>query len=117
MRCAAHVLLVLAVSVLSLPAATLAQAQPREVVPPVTRVPASFCELLREEDRDVARRFYAKHIDVKGTPVVASGVVADQALQRTYAIVTKMLAGRPDVLQAMVRNRMYLIIIGKDQVY
>jgi hypothetical protein len=28
-----------------------------------------------------------------------------------------MLAGRPDILTAMVSNRMYLIIIGKDQVY
>ena len=28
-----------------------------------------------------------------------------------------MLAGRPDILEAMVKNRMYLIIIGKDQVY
>ena len=92
-------------------------AAPREVIPPVTKVPDSFFQLLRDDDRDVARRFYAKHIDVKGMPVVASGVVDDAALQRTYSIVTHMLAGRPDVLQAMVRNRMYLIIIGKDQVY
>src|SRR5688572_10626550 len=94
-----------------------AQAAPRPTVPAVTKVPASFFELLREGDRDVARRFYGKHIDVKGMPVVASAVVDDAALQRTYTIVTRMLAGRPDVLQAMVRNRMYLIIIGKDQVY
>ncbi len=91
--------------------------QTREAIPPVTRVPASFFDLLREGDRDIARRFYGKYIDVKGMPVVASGVVADAALQRTYTIVTRMLAGRPDVLQAMVRNGMYLIIIGKDQVY
>ena len=101
----------------SMPAMTAAQSAAREVVPPVTRVPASFFQLLREDDRDVARGFYAKHIDVKGMPVVASAAVADAALQRTYTIVTRMLAGRPDVLQAMVRNRMYLIIIGKDQVY
>ncbi len=94
-----------------------AQTPVREPVSPVTRVPASFFELLREEDRAVARRFYGKYIDVKGMPVVASAVVADEALQRTYTIVTRMLAGRPDVLQSMVRNRMYLIIIGKDQVY
>ena len=86
-------------------------------VPRVTRPPESFFQLLGEADRDIARRFYAKHIDVKGMPVVAAGVVDDLALQRTYTIVTRMLAGRPDILQAMVRNRMYLIIIGKDQVY
>ena len=96
---------------------TGAQPAARATVPPVTKVPESFFQLLREEDRDVARRFYAKYIDVKGMPVVAAGVVDNAALQRTYTIVTSMLAGRPDVLQAMVKNRMYLIIIGKDQVY
>jgi len=49
--------------------------------------------------------------------VAASGEVADLALQRTYDLVTHLLAGRPDVLQAMISNGMYLIIIGKDQVY
>ena len=105
----------LALILAAAPAAS--QAPPRQAVPPVTKVPQSFFQLLREEDRDVARRFYAKHIDVKGMPVVAAAVVDDAALQRTYTMVTRMLAGRPDVLQAMVRNRMYLIIIGKDQVY
>jgi alpha-glucosidase len=98
-------------------AAVAAQSGPRPSAPAVTKVPDSFYAFLREQDRDVARRFYGKHIDVKGMPVVASGVVDDAALQRTYTIVTRMLAGRPDVLQAMVKNRMYLIIIGKDQVY
>src|SRR5205814_6234851 len=36
---------------------------------------------------------------------------------RTYDIVTHMLAGRPDLLDAMVQNGTRLIIIGKDQVY
>jgi hypothetical protein len=43
--------------------------------------------------------------------------VADLALQRTYSIVTHLLAGRPDIIEALVKNKMYLIIIGKDQVY
>lgn len=65
----------------------------------------------------IYRNFYKKYIDVKGLPVAAHGDVADRALQRTYEIVTHMLAGRPDVLQAMVESNTYLIIIGKDQVY
>src|SRR5688500_3772680 len=117
MRFVSHLLVVLGAFLASNPATAAAQATAREVVPPVTKVPESFFQLLRDEDREVARRFYAKHIDVKGMPVVASGAVDNAALQRTYTIVTRMLAGRPDVLQAMVRNRMYLIIIGKDQVY
>ena len=85
--------------------------------PPVTAPPETFFELVSERDRDVARQFYRKYIDVKGMPVVAASEVADRALQRTYSIVTHLLAGRPDVIEAMVKNRMYLIIIGKDQVY
>src|ERR1051325_6833749 len=88
-----------------------------EQCPPVTTPPESFFKLVRERDREVARQFYKKCIDVKGMPVAASAEVSDLALQRTYEIVTHLLAGRPDVLQAMVKNKMYLIIIGKDQVY
>src|SRR6185503_2169938 len=85
--------------------------------PSVTAPPDSFFQIVAERDQDAARNFYKKYIDVKGMPVVAAGEVADLALQRTYDIVTHLLGGRPDVLQAMVSNRMYLIIIGKDQVY
>ena len=88
-----------------------------DVIPPVTPPTDAFFDLVGEEDREVARQFYGKQIDVLGMPVVASDEVADLALQRTYEIVTHMLAGRPDLLQAMVRNRMYLVVIGKDQLY
>jgi alpha-glucosidase len=96
--------------------ATAARASSADA-PPVTAPPEAFFQIVREKDRDAARQFYKKYIDVKGMPVVAAGEVADQALQRTYSIVTHMLAGRPDVLEAMVKNEMYLIIIGRDQVY
>jgi hypothetical protein len=85
--------------------------------PQVTAPPESFFEKVREPDRQAARQFYKKYMDVKGMPVVASAEVADLALQRTYEIVTHMLAGRPDVLEAMVDRGMYLVIIGKNQVY
>jgi hypothetical protein len=85
--------------------------------PAVTAPPGSFFEKVRERDREAARAFYKKYIDVKGLPVVAAGEVADEALQRAHSIVTHLLAGRPDVLGAMVKNGTRLIIIGKDQVY
>jgi alpha-glucosidase len=97
--------------------AACAQAAPRADYPPVTPPPASFFELVRDRDREAARQFYKKFIDVKGMPVVAAGEVADLALQRTYDIVVHLLTGRPDILRAMVTNGMYLIVIGKDQVY
>lgn len=79
--------------------------------------PEKFFELVREKYRVKARDFYKKHINVGGLPVAASADVADAALVRTSEIVNHMLAGRPDILEAMVKNGMYLIIIGKDQVY
>lgn len=83
----------------------------------VTAPPDAFFEKVRREDRDAARGFYRKHLDVNGIPVVAADVVADLALERTRWIVSHMLAGRPDIAAAMVEDGMYLIIIGKDQVY
>jgi alpha-glucosidase len=86
-------------------------------VPAVTEPPEAFFTKVAEKDRDVARRFYKKYLDVKGVPVVASSAVADEALRRTHYLVTHLLAGRPDVLEAMVKHGTRLVIIGKDQVY
>src|SRR5688500_20119548 len=72
MRLASRLSLTILLVTLGVPAAAAAQAAARDVLPPVTKVPESFFALLREEDREVARRFYGKHIDVKGMPVVAS---------------------------------------------
>jgi alpha-glucosidase len=85
--------------------------------PKVAEPPESFFAMVHAQDREAARGFYKKYLEVDGMPVVASEEVADAALMRTREIVTHMLAGRPDVVQAMVKNGMYLIIIGKDQVY
>lgn len=95
-----------------------AQERPRsEEVPRVTAPPESFFAKVRERDRELAVRFYKKYVDVKGVPVVAAAEVADEALQRTWHIVTHMLAGRPDILETMAKSGTRLIIIGKDQVY
>jgi hypothetical protein len=100
------------VCLLLVPRIAIAQA-----LPPVTAPPETLFERFRPGDRDVARKFYKKYIDVKGMAVIAAAEVADEALQRTYDIVAHMLAGRPDILDAMVQNGTRLIIIGKDQVY
>lgn len=99
------------------PSAEAKQSEPASNSPRVTAPPEAFIQKIRESDRAVAREFYRKYIDVKGMPVTASAEVDDRALQRTYYIVTHLLAGRPDILQAMVTNGTRLIIIGKDQVY
>ena len=85
--------------------------------PPVVAPADSFFEKFRDNDREAARTFYKKTVDVNGLTVAASGEVADEALVRTHEIVSHMLAGRPDVLAAMAKHGTRLIIIGKDQVY
>lgn len=88
-----------------------------EKLPPVTAPPESFFDKVRERDRNEARKFYKKYLDVKGVAVVAAAEVANEALQRVYYLVTHLLAGRPDILELMAKNGTRLIIIGKDQVY
>ncbi len=94
-----------------------AAAKGSSAAPAVTSPPEEFFLKFRDRDREVARKFYKKYLDVKGLSVAASADVADLALQRTYEIVSHLLAGRPDILQAMVKNGTRLIIIGNDQVY
>lgn len=108
-------ILAIASLIVASPTVGATQTQPRP--PRVTSPPEFFFAKVRESDKAAARAFYKKYIDVKGMPVVSSGEVADAALQRTFTIVTSMLAGRPDIIEAMVKSGMYLIIIGKDQVY
>jgi hypothetical protein len=114
MKLSQYVTITVVLTLLPLVGSLYAQANAHS---PVTAPPESFFAKVREKDRDAARAFYRKYLDVQGMPVVASAEVADLALQRTFEIVTHMLAGRPDVIQAMVDRGMYLTIIGKDQVY
>jgi len=85
--------------------------------PKVIEPPDTLFDHFKPNDRNAARAFYKKYLDVKGMPVLASPEVDDLALQRTWDIVTHLLASRPDVLHAMVAAGTRLIIIGKDQVY
>jgi hypothetical protein len=93
-----------------------ASAQEKDA-PKVSAPPDAVFDRYRKDDRDAARKFYKKYLDVKGVAVLASGEVADEALLRTHHIVSRVLAGRPDVLEAMAKNGTRLIVIGKDQVY
>jgi hypothetical protein len=98
-----------------------AEKQPAEklpvIRPKVTAPPEAFFEKYPERDREAARKFYAKYLDVGGVSIAAAGAVADEALLRAHDLVTHLLAGRPDVLEVMAKAGTRLIIIGKDQVY
>ena len=71
----------------------LVHGQEKDQPPQVAAVPDAVFDKFRKDDRDVARRFYKKYLDVKGVAVLAAGEVADEALVRTHHIVTHMLAG------------------------
>jgi len=96
---------------------TAAKSAPASSSLTVTAPPAEFFDLVPERHRPAARDFYKKYLNIDGLPVVAADVVEDKALLRTHDIVTHILAGRPDVLTSMRKSGMYLIIIGRDQVY
>ena len=118
---AKHILPALALTLLTLscrsyPDPSALSAAPEES-PRVTAPPESFFARLPARDREAARAFYKKHLEINGVPLAASAEVSDLALQRDFYIVTHMLAGRPDILNAMVTNGTRLIIIGKDQKY
>jgi hypothetical protein len=99
------------------PGSSAARSTSGPELPAVTAPPKSFFAKVRERDREVAQRFYKKYVAVQGLPIVAAAEVADEALRRAHFIVTHVLAGRPDILKAMIDNGTRLIIIGKDQVY
>jgi len=118
MKHARRIIVALAISIISWDGPLVGHATAASDDPPqVTAPPESFFEMVRDRDRDAARQFYKKYVEVRAMPVVAAAEVENRALERTHEIVTGMLAGRPDVVEALVKNRMYLIIIGKDQVY
>ena len=59
--------------------------------------------------------YYTKYADAGGLPVVAPKQVDDRALAVAAYIVTKMLATRPDVRDALVAARVRVGVIGKSQ--
>jgi hypothetical protein len=59
--------------------------------------------------------FYAKHVPVGGLPVVGSAKVSDFALKEAAYLVGKMLEHRPDVREAMVRNKVRCAIMAYSE--
>src|SRR5258708_36740908 len=106
-----QVITAIALAGLTLAEGSRAQSATNAEYPPVRTPRESFFQLANQRDRDTARQFYKKCLDVKGMPLAASAEVADAALQRTYPIVTHLLAGRPDIIETTVKNRLYRIRI------
>jgi hypothetical protein len=59
--------------------------------------------------------FYKKHVDAGGIPVVGSGKVSDFALKEAAFLIDRMLAHRPDVRAAMVKNKVRFAVMAYDE--
>jgi len=59
--------------------------------------------------------FYQKHLDVEGLPVVGSAKVSDHALAEAAWIVRGMLPGRGDLLRAMGKNKVRLVVMAWNE--
>ncbi len=59
--------------------------------------------------------FYRKYIAVDGFPIVASAQVSNYALREAAFLVRHLLAHRPDVLKALVRAKVRLVVMGYNQ--
>jgi len=58
---------------------------------------------------------YQKFITIEGFPIVASGKVADEALFEAVYLADQMIGHRPDILEAMSKNKVRLAIIATDE--
>ena len=76
----------------------------------VIAIPKSIIEKYK-----IDPNFYKKMISARGMPITCSAKVSDAALLQADELVNKLLAGRPDVLQAMVDKNYRLIIIGANE--
>ncbi len=59
--------------------------------------------------------FYRKYLDAEGLPVVSSAAVSDPALREAANLVHHMLAGRPDVRAAMIRNKLRVAVMAATE--
>ncbi|HMF17773.1 MAG TPA: PVC-type heme-binding CxxCH protein, partial [Gemmataceae bacterium] len=59
--------------------------------------------------------FYTKHVSVHGFPVVGSAKVSDYAVLEAAYLIDKMLAKRPDILAALVKNKVRCAVMAYSE--
>jgi cyclophilin family peptidyl-prolyl cis-trans isomerase len=60
-------------------------------------------------------RFYQKHLDAGGLPVLGSAKVSDNALAEAAWIVRQMLTGRDDILRAMKDTKVRVVVMAAGE--
>ncbi len=66
--------------------------------------------------RRAARGFYRKYLNANGIPIMSSGAVPDEALQKFGYIVNMMLRKRPDIRARLVREGIKVVPIARTEV-
>jgi alpha-glucosidase len=59
--------------------------------------------------------FYAKYTAYKGYPILSSANVADEALLEARYLISRMLAGRDDILRALIRANCRFTVMAPDE--
>jgi alpha-glucosidase len=59
--------------------------------------------------------FYAKYTDYKGYPILGSAKVSDAALLEARFLISKMLAGRDDIVQALIKGRCRFVVMAPTE--
>lgn len=68
-----------------------------------------------EVDRLKLSPHYRKYVSVEGFPIVGSAKVSDYALLEAAYIVRHMLSHRPDVREALTKNKVRLAVMAHDE--
>jgi hypothetical protein len=66
-------------------------------------------------DRLKLSPFYKKHADAGGLPVLSSEKVSDAALVEAVYLLDQMLAGREDIRQAIIKNRVRVAVMSPKE--
>jgi alpha-glucosidase len=77
--------------------------------PAVTAVPDDLRQSLKLDP------FYEKYTHYKGYPILSSAKVSDEALLEARYLISRMLAGRDDVLNAMVRRNCRFVVMAPTE--
>ncbi len=59
--------------------------------------------------------FYGKYLDYRGFPIVASSSVSDYALKEAAFLIEKMIGHRPEIVEALVTNKVRLAIMAPEE--
>ncbi len=59
--------------------------------------------------------FYRKQTLASGLPVIGSGKVSDAGLREAAYLIAKMIGDRPDIRDAMLRNKVRCIVMAYDE--